>query len=79
MTLLPDLDETRVDQETDAGYPAGRTTAGSRPPVNASPDLDFGAGVELALAASNHLFNAPQRPPVRGAGAAGRQRRGHQN
>jgi L-2,4-diaminobutyrate decarboxylase len=62
MTLLPDLDETRVDQETDAGYPAGRTTAGSRPPVNASPDLDFGAGVELALAASNHLFNARNAP-----------------
>src|SRR6476661_4006257 len=62
MTLLPDVDETRVDQESDAGYPAGRTTAASRPPVNASPDLDFGAGVELALAASNHLFNARNAP-----------------
>lgn len=62
MTLLPDVDETRVDQEADAGYPAGRTTAASRPPVNASPDLDFGAGVELALAASNHLFNARNAP-----------------
>ena len=62
MTLLPDVDETRVDQESDAGHPAGRTTAASRPPVNASPDLDFGAGVELALAASNHLFNARNAP-----------------
>lgn len=62
MTLLPDVDETRVDQETEAGYPACRTTAGSRPPVNASPGLDFGAGVELALAASNHLFNARNAP-----------------
>lgn len=62
MTLLPDVDETHVDQETDAGYPAGRTTAGSCPPVNASPGLDFGAGVELALAASNHLFNARNAP-----------------
>lgn len=62
MTLLPDVHETRVDQETNAGYPAGRTTAASRPPVNVSPDLDFGAGVELALAASNHLFNARNAP-----------------
>jgi L-2,4-diaminobutyrate decarboxylase len=62
MTLLPDVDETRVDQETDAAYPAGGTTAGSRLRGNASPDVDFGAGVELALAASNHLFNARNAP-----------------
>lgn len=62
MTLLPDVDETCVDRETDAGYPAGEAMAGSRLPVSSSPGLDFGAGVELALAASNHLFNARNAP-----------------
>ena len=56
MTLLPDVDEPRVDLDAGTGPHAQNTSA------QGTSGLDFGAGVELALAASNHLFNARNAP-----------------
>jgi L-2,4-diaminobutyrate decarboxylase len=56
MTLLPDVDEPRVD------YDDGPGTCASNPASQDASGLDFGSGVELALAASNQLFNARNAP-----------------
>ncbi|MFE4541731.1 pyridoxal phosphate-dependent decarboxylase family protein [Arthrobacter sp. NPDC056727] len=69
MTLLPDVDEPRVDfdgtgtcaPESASQYPSGQNLA-ARTAAQDPSSLDFGSGVELALAASNQLFNAQNAP-----------------
>ncbi|MFF2314970.1 pyridoxal phosphate-dependent decarboxylase family protein [Arthrobacter sp. NPDC058097] len=61
MTLLPDVDEPLVD--LDAGTGLGAPESSAKAPIALGPSgLDFGSGVELALAASNQLFNARNAP-----------------
>jgi L-2,4-diaminobutyrate decarboxylase len=62
MTLLPDVDEPRVDLEAGTGLCAQNTSAAQDSSAQDPSGLDFGAGVELALAASNQLFNARNAP-----------------
>jgi L-2,4-diaminobutyrate decarboxylase len=83
MTLLPDVEEPRVDfddgtencapnrasqqpvsQQPASQLPLGRPAAQApaQEPLQEPAGLDFGAGVELALAASNQLFNARNAP-----------------
>jgi len=60
MTLLPDVDELPVD--FDAGTGPRAQKPGDQSPSSQDPGLDFGSGVELALAASNQLFNSRNAP-----------------
>jgi L-2,4-diaminobutyrate decarboxylase len=59
MTLLPDVDEPRVDFDDGPGNCAANPAS---PASQDASGLDFGSGVELALAASNQLFNARNAP-----------------
>ncbi|MGN7250936.1 pyridoxal phosphate-dependent decarboxylase family protein [Arthrobacter sp. SAFR-014] len=60
MTLLPDVEEPRTDFDAGTGVEARNPYAQDAGPAASS--LDFGSGVELALAASNQLFNARNAP-----------------
>lgn len=60
MTLLPPVDELPANEIcADEGI-AGDAGADKAPVAHAYPD--FGSRVELALSASNHLFNARNAP-----------------
>ena len=61
MTLLPDVDEPRVDFDDRSG--TDMPSPSSQDPTSQGPtSLDFASGVELALGASNQLFNARNAP-----------------